>query len=118
MPKASVSLRTNSMARKAKVRSTGTCALCDQPGTFSVVQAKRVKASAKHAQGYTLYCQKHADRKVAIRTARKVSNAGGKKATPKAKATPKRAAKASKANTGSTPQKRRAARQAAAAKAS
>jgi hypothetical protein len=65
--KATGTLLTNSNARKARVRASGTCALCKAPGTHSVVQAKAVPAKQKAAQGYTLYCRKHAARKVQIR---------------------------------------------------
>ena len=114
------SMLTNSNARKAKVRAKGQCALCTAKGTHSVVRAKLVPANQKAAQGYTLYCRKHATRKVAIRAKRAAANAAGTPARAKAKATPKRAkgkAKASPANSGGTPASRRKARQAAAAKA-
>jgi hypothetical protein len=115
--KATGTLLTNSNARKARVRASGTCALCKAPGTHSVVNAVAVPAKQKQAQGYTLYCRKHAARKVQIRAGRKANAPKGKPATAKATAKPRKAAKASKANSGATPQQRRKARQQAAAKA-
>jgi hypothetical protein len=104
-------MRTNSNKRKAKVVASGTCALCGQSPTFSVVRSKRVKAT----EGYTLYCKKHADRKVAIRAARAAKNAAGKKATPKAAAKGKKAtgkAKASSAKGNANARRRAAAAEA------
>jgi hypothetical protein len=108
-------LNTNSAQRKVNVHKADECTICgeDDGGLFSVVLDGDTVKRVKPRENRTLYCKKHADRKVVVRQRRYDNRENGsapktkKKGKAKAKATPKKKTTSKKGSKKATAKRRR-----------